>query len=73
MSPKGVKRTQLVFIERFEPNPRRVEEGLAIFGRMIAQAMARDAPRNGHVPSAEEELGATQKLPDPNPATGGVR
>ena len=73
MSPKGVKRTSLIFTERFEPDPRRVEEGLAIFGHMIAQAYARDAPSNGHVPSAEEELGLTQELRDRNPTPGGVR
>ena len=73
MSPKGVKRTSLIFTERFEPDPRRVEEGLAILGRMIAQAYARDAPSNGHTPSAEAELGLPQEIRDPEPTTGGVR
>ena len=77
MSPKGVKRTNLVFTERFEPDPRRVEEGLAILGRMLAQAYARDAPNNGHIPSAipnaEESAVVPQKPRDRNPATGGVR
>ncbi len=45
---KGPRRPPLKFVEVYEPDPERVAEGLKIFGRMIAQAYARDSKRNGH-------------------------
>ena len=73
---KGGTRESFGLVEKSDPDLVRVEEGMRLLGRMVAQALARDAARTSdHIAPFEHhvrETGDTLGLPTVACDEGGV-